>query len=142
MGRNNPGVPCHSRSCQHLLCFSAPGIQANAPRDHFSRKFRYPSLDWGTPNRYWDIHDGKLTIRAELDYGQVLLNKVRKFEDADISVKLSPETSPVTSPTVGSSPSPGLWLPGGIVFWAPSEDDFFVFYINRLGKFSLSRWAE
>jgi hypothetical protein len=109
-----------------LLFLPVPSVFAGEIlyEDHFT------SLDpsWGIPSERLSVNDGKLTLKPAPNTTQSILNQSNIFDDADISVEV---TMPVGDPNV----------PGGLIFWAKDQSNFYRLCIDAAGYFKISRYV-
>jgi glucose/mannose transport system substrate-binding protein len=90
----------------------------------------FANLDqsWGTPSERLSVKDGKLTLKPAPNTAQSILNQSNVFDDADIRVE-------VTMPAGDAN------VPGGLIFWAKDQSNFYCLCIDAAGYFKISRYV-
>ena len=92
--------------------------------DHFTNL----DASWGTPSEQVSVNDGKLTLKPAPNTTQIILNQSNVFDDADISVEIT-------------MPAGDKNLPGGLIFWAKDQSNFYCLCIDAAGYFKISRYV-
>lgn len=91
----------------------------------------FASLDpsWGSPSEAVSVADGKLILRPAPNTSQTILNQSQRFGDSEITVDIT---------VTAGDPA----APGGLIFWAADNSNFYCFYINSKGFYKVSRYVD
>ena len=99
----------------------------NAPAAEILYQDNFTNLDpsWGVAGERLSVENNKLTLKPASNTTQSVLNQSHVFDDADISVEV------ITS--AGDEN-----VPGGLIFWAKDQSNFYCLCIDAAGYFKLA----
>jgi hypothetical protein len=94
----------------------------------FEDKFTSMDPGWGTPDKSFDIKDGKLTLTPAVKETYTAIYEGNIFpNDTDVTINMKFAQAP--DPTWGS----------GLVFWSSGLNNFYALLINANGWFTIQR---
>jgi len=102
----------------------------SAPAGEILYEDNFTNLDpsWGMPSERLSVEDGKLTIKPPPNTTQSILNQSHVFDDADIRIEVL-------------MPHGDTNVPGGLIFWAKDQSNFYCLCIDAAGYFKISRYV-
>ncbi|MEX2307898.1 MAG: hypothetical protein WD738_09920 [Pirellulales bacterium] len=121
---------------QICVCFLAllatlgiVNITSAQSNSEFQYEDTFDELDpsWGEPNQTYFVQDGVLVLKLDPGWSSWPINQGMIFEDADISVRTRQVTGKNFMQAVG------------LIFWAESPENFYVFATNRENAFVVIR---
>jgi hypothetical protein len=103
------------------------GIAANNREFQYEDTFDEFGAEWGEPNELFFVQDGAMVLDLQPGWYAGFLNQGVLVEDGEVSLR--------TRQVAGKDTT----YAAGLVFWAESPDNFYIFAISRDGGLTVMR---